>query len=93
APCIELDLGDCERLAGTRIDDYYFRHPGNAQHGLLVLGLVSLCNHSDEPNTRTAYAQRTDIGWTVLTIARRPIRAGEELTRRYACPPWFETSD
>jgi len=93
ALCIEMDAEACTRVVGTRIDDYYFYHPDGDALGLLVLGLASLCNHSAEPNTETRYERDPDLGWVVLLTATRAIREGEELTRRYACAPWFESTD
>lgn len=92
APSIELDEHTCDRIAGTRVDDYYFRHPGDETAGLLVFGLPSLCNHSDHPNTETHCRHVPELGWLVALTASRAIRAGEEITRRYACPPWFEAA-
>ena len=93
AACIELDRRACDQIAGAQIDDYYFHHPGNEDGGLLVLGLASLCNHSDDPNAATQYDHEPGLGWLVRLTAVRRIRTGEELTRRYACAPWFAPSD
>lgn len=87
--CVELDQQACARITGTPIDDYYFRHPADPECGLLVLGLASLCNHSDDPNTQTRYEHERSLGWLIVLAAARRIACGEELTRRYACPPWF----
>jgi hypothetical protein len=89
APCIELDAAACVQIRPTPIEDYYFRHPDDEKAGLLVLGLASLCNHSDDPSAATDYEHDPAIGWIVVLTALRPIATGEEVTRRYACPPWF----
>ncbi len=89
-PCIDLDVAACDQVRGTPIDDYYFFHPGDEERGLLALGLASLMNHSEAPNTGTRYHHDPALGWIVLVDATRDIAAGEEITRRYACPPWFE---
>ena len=87
---IPLASDQCDRLeAILPLGDYYFRHPENAEEGLLLLGLVSLANHSDNPNARVAFHHSADIGWVAELSAARPIAAGEELTHRYRCPPWF----
>lgn len=90
--CVELDAETCSRIADTRIEDYYFLHPGDAHSGLLVLGLASLCNHSDDANAITRYEHDPALGWLVVLTALRGIPRGEEVTRRYACPPWFASA-
>ena len=90
AVCVELIPSECDRIAGTCLDDYYFHHPDDDERGLLVLGLASLCNHSDDPNTETRYKHDAALGWIVVLKATRPIMRGEEVTRRYACSPWFQ---
>ena len=93
APTVELGHHDTDTLAATCLDDYYFAHPANPDGGLMVLGLASLCNHSDRPNVRTAARRDDRIGWVIELWALRDIAPGEEITRRYACNPWFETAD
>ena len=87
--CIELNAGSCALIERTPLDDYYFHHPGDETSGLLVLGLASLCNHSDEASADTRYERDPELGWIVTLIATREIAPGEEVTRCYACPPWF----
>jgi hypothetical protein len=71
-PCVELDAQTCSRILDTRIDDYYFKHPADDERGLLVLGLASLFNHSDDANANTCYEHDPVLGWlVVLTAARR----------------------
>lgn len=93
AHTIELDKTDTAGLAATCLDDYYFAHPGDPDGGLLVLGLASLCNHSEDPNVRAIARKDAPVGWVVEMRALRDIKPGEELTRRYACDLWFETED
>lgn len=90
APAVELGAEDTERIALTRLDDYYFAHPGDPEGGLIVLGLATLVNHGERPNAETVTSFERGVGWTVALRALRDIAAGEEITRRYACPPWFE---
>lgn len=90
APTIEMTAHDTDVLPGTVLDDYYFAHPQDEAGGLFVLGLAALCNHSDDPNVDTEVASTGDCGLVVHLRARCAIDPGEEITRRYACPPWFE---
>ena len=53
----------------------------------MPLGLGMLYNHSAAPN---AVALRHLEQALVEFVALRDIQAGEEITHRYACPPWFE---
>jgi len=87
---IELGAQDCDYIQSTPIEDYYFAHPEDDNRGLMVLGLASLCNHSDTPNVDTTFVRDDDLGWIVLLTANKAIAAGAEITRRYACPPWFQ---
>jgi len=47
-------------------------------------------HHADDPSADTGFRFDERVGWIVVLTARRDIAAGEEITRRYACPPWFE---
>ena len=87
---LDLDEAQCTTLEPTPVNDHYFAHPADDTRGLLVLGYASLCNHADDPNADTGFRFDERVGWIVVLTARRDIAAGEELTRRYACPPWFE---
>lgn len=87
---IELGAADCEAVRVTLIEDYYFAHPVDDKCGLMVLGLASLCNHAETPNVDTSFIHDDKLGWIVLLTANQTIAAGTEITRRYACPPWFQ---
>ncbi len=87
---IELDIEDCQIVKPTPVEDYYFEHPEDKSRGLVVLGLASLCNHSETPNVDTTFAKDEVLGWITMLTANRAIAASEEITRRYACPPWFK---
>lgn len=87
---VVLDEAACDAIAPTIVDGYYFAHPEDDTAGLLVLGPSALCNHDDAPNADTITAHDDVLGWTVSLVAARPIAPGEEVTRRYACPLWFE---
>lgn len=90
APTITLSEADSDALKGTILDDYYLAHPENQTEGLIVMGLAMLCNHSEAPNVDTEYRRDEATGWFVELRANQAISAGEEIRRRYACPPWFE---
>ena len=87
---VVLDETACDAIAPTIIDRYYFAHPEDETAGLLVLGPAALCNHDDAPNADTVTVHDGVCGWHVCLVANREIGAGEEITRRYACPLWFE---
>ena len=89
APAIELRPADTTAIAATPLDHYYFRHPGDPEGGLLVLGFASLMNHSDNPNAETTAVLDAEAGWQVTLCTLRAVTPGEELTRRYSCAPWF----
>jgi hypothetical protein len=90
APTVHLSADDCDRLESTALGDYYFAHPESDRDGLFVLGLTSVANHSFEPNADTEWRFEPAVGWQAVLRARRPIAAGEEITRRYRCVPWFD---
>ncbi|MEW6428549.1 MAG: SET domain-containing protein [Thermodesulfobacteriota bacterium] len=88
APVIVMEEDPWELLNQTSLRDYYFAWGGDRI--AVVLGFGSLYNHSALPNAR---AERR-IGQDVVDfIAARDIRAGEEITFCYDCPPWFEIHD
>ena len=87
---VPLTSEQCDRLEEIQpFGDYYFRHPESEDQGLMLLGLISLANHADAPNARVGFNQVEGIGWIAELVALRPIAAGEEITHRYRCPPWF----
>lgn len=90
---IELTSEQCDRLEDLLpLGDHYFRHPADPERGLLLLGLVSLVNHSDAPNAEVRFAHDDALGWTAELAALRALAPGEEILHRYRCPPWFETA-
>lgn len=90
APAIELSEADTDAIEQTVLDHYYFAHPTDPDGGLFVLGYAALMNHSDTPNvvTRAVFDQKG--GWQVISNTLRDIAPGEELTRKYSCPVWFD---
>lgn len=89
---IPLSAADCDLMENSAVGDYYFAHPEDVEAGLVVLGLTSLCNHSEMPNAELRWQRDEGIGWIAELYALRPIAAGEEVTRRYRCPPWFNVA-
>ncbi len=90
---LPLDSAECARIERTTAGEHYFSHPEDDTAGLLVLGLPSLCNHSDHPNAGTSFRQEDGIGWVVVLTALEDIACGQEVTRRYACPVWFPITE
>ncbi len=89
ATTILLSSAECDRIEGTTMGDYYFAHPANTEEGLVVLGLASLCNHAEDPNAEVRWEEAPGLGWIAKLVSLRAIAPGEEVTRRYRCPPWF----
>lgn len=89
---VELDSDQCATIENTPLGQHYFMHPADETLGVMVLGLPSLCNHAEDANTETRYVHDEALGWIVYLTANRDIAAGAEITRRYACPPWFEAA-
>ena len=90
APAIELSEADTDAIAPTVLDHYYFAHPKDPDGGLFVLGFAALMNHSNTPNVVTRAVFDQQGGWQMISNTLRDIAAGEELTRTYACPVWFD---
>ncbi len=87
---VELTSDQCDALEGMKpLGDFYFHHPGDAECGLVVLGLTSLVNHSDSPNAEVRFEQDPDLGWFASLTTTAPVAVGAELLHRYHCPPWF----
>lgn len=92
APSVLLSSADCDLLEKTSLGDFYFAHPENGDDGLLLLGRASLCNFAEDPNADVRWQREEGIGWIAELVALRPIAAGEEITYRYRCGPWFEVA-
>lgn len=71
------------------LGDFYFANPKNEKAGLMAFGLMSLCNHADDPNADVRWVEAENIGWLADLVALRVINPGEEITYRYKCPLWF----
>lgn len=77
-PC--LKLSDTETVGG--LSDYAFQE-GDGVHNLLVLGLGSMYNHSDEPN-----AEYHRDGMDQVYTATRDIEPNEEILISYGTEWW-----
>ena len=86
---VELSEVDCDAIAASVLDNYYFAHPTDENGGLLVVSLISLANHDPDANAQRRWDRDPELGWIITLIAVRDIAAGEEVTHRYACGPWF----
>lgn len=75
------------------LGEYYFAHPADENLGLIVFGLPSLCNYADDPSGHVEWRDDAELGWVAELVALRDIAAGEEITYRYRCSPWFEPAD
>lgn len=85
-PVIVYDWADTGRIEKTRLGDYNFRFGERSQRSCIVLGVISLCNHSDSPNAELICREDDE---TMTLVALRPIAAGEEICIRYRRPLWF----
>lgn len=93
AATLPLTPHEQELIAQTQVDDYLFAwsDPSDPQRDqAVVLGLLSMANHSETPNTAPrSLVSAQQMEWVTL----RDIAAGEELTFRYRCELWFQPTD
>ncbi len=93
APVIVVPADQRGLIDSSVLHDYYFVWDDGAvgQARIAVaLGLVSLCNHSRQPNARV----RSNLAHETLDLmAMTPIAAGREITIDYNCPLWFAPDD
>lgn len=85
-PVIVYDDADAGRISKTRLGDYNFRFGGRQNRSCIVLGVISLCNHAEQPN---AEIQCHEAEQMVTLVALRAIAEGEEICIRYRRPLWF----
>jgi SET domain-containing protein len=93
APVIILPAVECPVVDRTVLYDYYFHWDGDPDgegRGAVGLGLVTLCNHSNNPRARV---ERNYARQTLDLIATSAIAPGEEVTIDYGCTLWFEPRD
>lgn len=85
-PVIVYNDTDAGRISKTRLGDYNFRFGERQNRACIILGVISLCNHAEEPNAEIACDEE---GLTTTLVATRDIPAGEEICIRYRRPLWF----
>jgi hypothetical protein len=93
AQTFQFDARQSGLLKELGLGDACFIHPADPKGALLVLGLASLCNCSEEPNTLTVASKDGGAGWVIEMHSLRDIRPGEEITRRHTCDQWFDLAD
>jgi hypothetical protein len=78
-----VPFGEEDGGQGGLIDRYAFEY--DATRRCLVLGVASLCNHTEEPNVEIEINDQTG---TYRLMATKPIRRGEELLIDYGSEYW-----
>lgn len=87
APTWGFDDAQAKLLNCTGVFEYYFiRHDrnlkGDSLAGYVVFGLISIVNHSSNPNTQIMWTDETSGTWASI-VAIKDIKGDEELTHRY----------
>lgn len=85
-PVIVYDDTDAGRISKTRLGEYNFRFGKRQNRACIILGVISLCNHAEEPNAEIVC---DELALMVSLIATRAIESGEEICIRYRRPLWF----
>jgi SET domain-containing protein len=85
-PVIVYDDADAGRISKTRLGDYNFRFGDRQNRACIILGVISLCNHAEEPNAEIVCHEAEQM---VTLMALRSIAEGEEICIRYRRPLWF----
>jgi SET domain-containing protein len=85
-PVIAYDDEDAGRISKTRLGDYNFRFGERQNRACIVLGVISLCNHAEDPNAEVICHEAELM---VTLVAIRVIAEGEEICIRYRRPIWF----
>jgi SET domain-containing protein len=83
---IVYDDTDAGRISKTRLGEYNFRFGERQNRACIILGVISLCNHAEEPNAEIVCDENALM---VTLVATRAIVAGEEICIRYRRPLWF----
>lgn len=88
APVVTFPLEEIPNIHQTKIFQYYFVQPveygqGKTMNAYLAFGLVSLLNHSENPNSKVNWIE-DEVGLWSHLIAEIDIKAGEEVTMFYA---------
>ena len=85
-PVVTYDWTDAGRIEKTRLGEYNFRFGDQGQRACLVLGVISLCNHSESANAEVVCNESEE---TMTLVATRTIDPGEEICIRYRRVLWF----
>jgi SET domain-containing protein len=88
APVIVLPDDPWELLNRTSLKDHYLTW--GEQACAIALGFGSLYNYSYVPNA--VMVRHLEEAYFEM-VALRDIEAGEEITFKYNCPPWFEVKE
>ncbi|WP_407121388.1 SET domain-containing protein-lysine N-methyltransferase [Bradyrhizobium sp. STM 3561] len=86
APTWGFDDAAAKLLDRTGVFEYYFVRPD--QHlifpltGYVVFGVISMVNHSFNPNAQVVWTDEESGAWASI-VAIKDIRVDEEITHRY----------
>lgn len=88
APTWGFDENQVQLLDRTGVLEYYFvRHQlllkGEAAAGYIVFGLISMVNHSSNPNAKILWIDTASGAWADI-VAIKDIKVDEEITHCYA---------
>ncbi|MHC1949769.1 SET domain-containing protein-lysine N-methyltransferase [Bradyrhizobium sp. UFLA06-06] len=88
APTWGFDDATAKVLDRTGVLEYYFvRHDRHLKEdpltGYVVFGLISIVNHSSNPNARLVWTDEASGAW-VSIVATRGIKVDEEITHCYS---------
>lgn len=86
-PVVSYDIAERGRIEKTRLGHYQFAWGQEQKRACIILGVISVCNHAEEPNAEVVADEEHE---TMALRTRRPIAAGEELLIRYRRPLWFQ---
>lgn len=81
APALLIVDGDPAGTVRSRLADYVIGW--DERHVAVGLGLLSLCNHHDDPNAELVTFDTADAGPAISLITLRPIAEGDEVTVTY----------
>lgn len=94
-PIIRVPYHERPFLDKTEVGNYYFNLRVNSASaitseldGCVVLGVASLCNHSDHPNANYILESR-NTGYFFVLFAVEDIKNGDEICIKYK-KKWFE---
>lgn len=85
APVIVIPDPQWKELERTALKEYYFAW--SDQSAAIALGFAELFNYCENPNADTV---RDVEKGQMDFVALRDIEAGEEITIKYHCKPWFQ---